>query len=94
MTVVTIHKLDGDFNEQWFFSTNHCQPDLDENWVPITHYNTTPEIVRRRNNTSCIENAKVEEIENPNPFYRPIFHTQTVLSVAIEAIRQINNIGK
>lgn len=71
MTIVTIHKMDENLNEKWFFSTNHCQPGLDNNWVPITHYHTTPEQVRERNNFCSVIGGTTTEIKNPNPFFRP-----------------------
>lgn len=71
MTVVSIHKMDENFNDQWFFSTDHCQPNLDSEWIPITYYNTSYEEIREYNNRSSIVGAKNVEIENPNPLYKP-----------------------
>jgi len=70
MTVVSIHKMDESFNDQWFFSTNHCQPGLGDEWVPITNYNTSYEEIREYNNRSPIVSARNKEIENPNPLYK------------------------
>ncbi len=71
-TITTIHKiLDEDFNEEYFFSTNHCQPNLEPNWVPVTRYNTTREdtkrMIERKNDTT---NAFSREIPNPNQSYQ------------------------
>jgi hypothetical protein len=70
MTIVSIHKICKNFNEEWFFSTDHSQPGLSKDYVPVTHYNTTYKEVRERNNRSCIIGSEYVEIENPNSLYK------------------------
>lgn len=70
-TIVTIEKLDNNFNCEYFFSTDHCQPGLGEKWVPVTHYNTTREEVKKQNEEHYpVIGATSKEIPNPNPEYQ------------------------
>lgn len=71
MTIITISKLDKDFNNTFFFTTDHCQPHgLGEEWVSCTHYNTTREIVKEREENPSILGSKGTEIPNPQPEYQ------------------------
>jgi len=70
-TIITIHKASEDFNDEFFFSTDHCQPNLPDNYVPVTHYNTTREEVLDRNiNHYPVVGCKSIEIPNPDPKYQ------------------------
>ena len=72
MNIVTIHHtINEKYDEEWFFSTDHCQKGLPEDFVPITTYNTTVEKIREYNNNSCIIGATNKEIANPNKDYIP-----------------------
>lgn len=59
--VIHVNAISG----KWFFSTNHCQPDLNDDWVPVSYSTRFWDIdrIREANNVAL-------EIDNPNPRYR------------------------
>lgn len=69
-TIITFHRCDEDFNEEYFFSTDHCQPNLGNDWIPVSRYNTTREIVKEREKKYPIKRCISVEIPNPNPKYQ------------------------
>lgn len=71
-TIITISRFIDDFNEEYFFSTDHCQPNLDGNeWVSCSHYNTSREEIKDQNeNHYPILGASSVEIPNPDPNYQ------------------------
>jgi hypothetical protein len=51
--------------ERFFFSTSHIQPNLDDEWVPITFYSCeTKEELKK------IYYLSATEIPNPDPKYQ------------------------
>lgn len=64
--IITISRyVDNDCrNEEYFFSTDHCQPGLSKKWVSVTYFNKTKQEVK----DIFYKNAK--EIKNPNKDYQ------------------------
>ncbi len=70
MSIVTICKTDEEMNRKYFFSTDHCQPNLGDDWVPVTHYNKTREQVKEQEDKWPVEGRTSTEIPNPDKNYQ------------------------
>lgn len=66
--IITISNLE---TNQFFFTTNHCQPhNLGPNWVSCTISNTTREEVKNSEENGINEWSRCIEISNPQPEYQ------------------------
>jgi len=57
--------------QQFFFTTNHCQPhNLGDDWVSCSERNTTREAVKESEEECGMVWARCFEIPNPQPEYQ------------------------
>lgn len=64
MTTIKSRFINNSFESEYFFTTDHCQPNLSDDWVSVSY--TT----MGRAQVKALNDRSGTEILNPNPEYQ------------------------